>query len=439
MAQFYSPKPKTGKVSQPSIKVTVNDLDAFGQGIAKHRGKTLFIAGALPGEDVEIKITEDKRQYAKANVIRRFNDSPLRIKPHCVHFGQCGGCQQQHASPELQRQSKLAALQHLLERQSESPLTVGEILSGDAFHYRRRARLGLQYDVKSKRLIMGFRKTASNDLVEITQCPVLQEDLERLIIPLKVCLESLDRPDKLGHVELVSADSGLIIVLRHLSVLSTNDRQKLIDFAKQYRLSVYLAAKEQGLELLFGHEPYYAIDGLNLFFSPQGFIQVNKNINQKMIEKALEWLDINKDDRTLDLFCGVGNFTLPIAKRAGFVVGIEGVNDLVELGRRNAGHNQLNNVQFFHENLESDLSSQQWARQRFNKVLLDPARAGAFDVMSQLIKLSPQTIVYVSCNPATLARDCKILLTAGYKLKEICMIDMFPNTGHLESMILLTK
>lgn len=442
MAQFYSSKiNKTNKqTTRPkNTRVMIERLDAFGQGIAKLEGKTLFVANALPTEEVEVSIVEDKRQYAKAIVRQRFNDSSDRIKPECPHFGVCGGCQQQHIKPELQRQSKFDTLQRLLTKKNAIQVESTQIIHDEPYHYRRRVRLGLQYHTKQQRLIMGFRQAASNHLVEVTRCPVMRDEIEQLIEPLRACLSSLESVDKLGHVELAITDSGRLIVLRHLSQLSANDQQLLFSFAQQHEITFCVAFNDGELVRIYGDEPYYCIDGLTCFFNPQGFIQVNDKINQKMVNQALEWLDIKPDDCILDLFCGVGNFTLPIAKKAKSVIGVEGVNALVELGRRNASYNQLDNVEFFHENLESELHKQTWLKTRFTKIILDPARAGAFEVMPRLIELSPQLIVYVSCNPATLARDCELLLANGYKLKDIAMIDMFPNTNHLESMVLLVK
>jgi 23S rRNA (uracil1939-C5)-methyltransferase len=439
MVQFYSPKAKHNKPYHSMVTINIESLDAFGQGVGRHDGKTVFVNDALPGETVEAKIVEDKRQYAKAKLVKRLNDSDQRIKPRCPHFYRCGGCQQQHAAIELQRRSKQDALLRLVQRQTGAVLSESTIISGQPYHYRRRVRLGLQFDPKHGRLMMGFRQTATNELVEIECCPIMETVLEQLIQPLRQCLSSLQAVKKLGHVELVATESGVTVVLRHLSPISETDCHKLKDFAQRFDLSFYLAAGDHSLTLLCGNSPYYMLEGLKLAFNPQGFIQINREINQKMIEKALEWLDISSGDRLLDLFCGVGNFTLPMAKKAAEVVAVEGVNSLVELGRANAEFNQMKNIHFYHENLEADLSRQIWADKRFNKVLLDPARAGALEVMSEIVKLAPQTIVYVSCNPATLARDCNVLLPAGYKLKEICMIDMFPHTGHLESMVLLTK
>ncbi|VEA71885.1 23S rRNA (uracil(1939)-C(5))-methyltransferase RlmD [Serratia rubidaea] len=200
-----------------------------------------------------------------------------------------------------------------------------------------------------------------------------------------------------------------------------------------------MASDSEQLEKLCGDAPYYQVDGLRLDFSPRDFIQVNDAVNQQMVAQALEWLEIQPDDRVLDLFCGMGNFTLPLARRAKAVVGIEGVATLVANGQYNAHKNLLSNASFFHQNLEEDVERQPWAQQGFDKVMLDPARAGAAGVMSHIVKLAPARVVYVSCNPTTLARDSKALLSAGYRLARVRMLDMFPHTGHLESMALFIR
>ncbi len=221
-----------------------------------------------------------------------------------------------------------------------------------------------------------------------------------------------------------------------LEALKQGDRQALQQFAQQNATAVYLAPDSVRLEKLCGEAPYYQVDGLRLDFNPRDFIQVNDAINQQMVAQALEWLEIEPNDRILDLFCGMGNFTLPLAKRAKAVVGIEGVATLVANGQYNARRNRLSNVSFFHENLEDDVARQPWAAQGFDKVMLDPARAGAAGVISHIVKLAPERVVYISCNPTTLARDSKVLLDAGYRLARVRMLDMFPHTGHLESMAL---
>ena len=431
MAQFYSAKRRV--TTRQIITVTVNDLDPFGQGVARHQGKTLFIPGLLPQEQAEVTLVEDKKQYARAQVKRRLNDSPQRETPRCPHFGVCGGCQQQHASVALQQQSKRAALARLMKRD------VDDIIAAEPWGYRRRARLSLNYQPKTQQLQMGFRKANSSDIVDVVQCPVLVPQLEALLPAVRECLTALKSLRQLGHVELVQADNGPLMVLRHTAALPAADKEKLERFSQTHGLSLYLAPQSEILEHIRGDEPWYTSDGLRLVFSPRDFIQVNDGVNQQMVRTALAWLDIQPQDRVLDLFCGMGNFTLPLAKVAASVVGVEGVPALVEKARENAALNGLQNVTFFHENLEEDVTRQAWAKHGFDKILLDPARAGAPGVMAHIIKLAPQRVVYVSCNPATLARDSEALLQAGYRLQRLAMLDMFPHTGHLESIVLFER
>ncbi|EIV2083062.1 TPA: 23S rRNA (uracil(1939)-C(5))-methyltransferase RlmD [Klebsiella aerogenes] len=431
MAQFYSAKRRV--TTRQIITVTVNDLDPFGQGVARHQGKALFVPGLLPQEQAEVVLVEDKKQYARAQVKRRLNDSPQRVAPRCGHFGVCGGCQQQHASIELQQQSKRAALSRLMKRD------VDDIIAAEPWGYRRRARLSLNYQPKTQQLQMGFRKANSSEIINVVQCPVLVPQLEALLPAVRECLTSLQSQRQLGHVELVQADNGPLMVLRHTAALTAADKEKLERFSQTHGLSLYLAPQSEILEHIRGDEPWYTSDGLRLVFSPRDFIQVNDGVNQKMVRTALAWLDIQPQDRVLDLFCGMGNFTLPLAKAAASVVGVEGVPALVAKGRENAALNGLQNVTFFHENLEEDVTRQAWAKHGFDKILLDPARAGAPGVMAHIIKLAPRRVVYVSCNPATLARDSEALLQAGYCIQRLAMLDMFPHTGHLESIVLFER
>ena len=428
MAQFYSAKRRV--TTRQIITVTVNDLDPFGQGVARHQGKALFISGLLPQEQADVVVVEDKKQYARAQVKRRLSDSPQRQAPRCPHFGICGGCQQQHASIELQQQSKRSALARLMKRD------VDDIIAASPWGYRRWARLSLNYQPKSQQLQMGFRKANASEIVDVVQCPVLVPTLGALLPAVRECLSELKSVRQLGHVELVQADNGPLMVLRHTAALPAADKEKLERFSQSHGLSMYLAPQSEILEHIRGEAPWYTSDGLRLVFSPRDFIQVNDGVNQLMVRTALEWLDIQPQDRVLDLFCGMGNFTLPLAKRAAQVVGVEGVPALVAKGQENAALNGLHNVTFFHENLEEDVTRQAWAKHGFDKVLLDPARAGAAGVMLHIIKLAPRRVVYVSCNPATLARDSDVLLQAGYTIQRLAMLDMFPHTGHLESMVL---
>jgi 23S rRNA (uracil1939-C5)-methyltransferase len=431
MAQFYSAKRRV--TTREIITVTVNDLDPFGQGVARHNGKALFVNGLLPQESAEITLTEDKKQYARGKVKRRLNDSPERETPRCPYFGVCGGCQQQHASVALQQRSKRAALQRMMKHE------VDEVIDGTPWGYRRRARLSLNYQPKTQQLQMGFRKANASDIVDIRQCPVLVPRLEALLPALHDCLNHLKSARQLGHIELVLADNGPLMVLRHTAALPVADKEKLECFSHTHDVALYLAPQSEILEHVAGGAPWYTSNGLRLTFSPRDFIQVNDGVNQKMVAAALAWLDVQPEDRVLDLFCGMGNFTLPLAQHAAEVIGVEGVPALVEKGRENAALNHLQNVTFFHENLEEDVTRQAWAKHGVDKVLLDPARAGAPGVMAHIIKLAPTHMVYVSCNPATLARDSDALLQAGYQIQRLAMLDMFPHTGHLESMVLFVR
>ncbi|WP_075183196.1 23S rRNA (uracil(1939)-C(5))-methyltransferase RlmD [Pantoea sp. 1.19] len=435
MAQFYSAKRRV--TSRQPVTVTIESLDPFGQGVARHHGKTLFVRGALPGEQVEVTLEEDKRQFARGKASRILLASDQRVTPRCPHFGRCGGCQQQHAAPTLQQHSKTTALARLLSRETGQPIAAADIalLAGDPWGYRRRARLSLSWNSAQQRLEMGFRREGSHELVTIDRCPVLMPSLDALLVPLRHCLNSLAGLRQLGHVELVQADSGPLLVLRHLAALSVDDRQKLERFSHQHRLALFLSAQSDSLEQVCGERPWYRVGGVRLNFSPRDFIQVNREVNALMVDQAIRWLDLQPEDRVLDLFCGMGNFTLPIGNLAQNVTGVEGVAALVEMGRYNALQNNLQNVTFWHENLDADVTTQPWAAQGFTKVLLDPARAGAAGVMQQIVRLNPTSVVYVSCNAATLARDSRTLLQAGYHLDRVAMLDMFPHTGHLESMV----
>lgn len=440
MVQFYSPKKRSVKKQATTLEVTASALDANGQGIAHAEGKTIFVKGLLPQETARIRLTEEKRQFAKGEVIKRLTTSGQRITPHCEYYERCGGCQQQHVPIALQRTTKASVLSHLIKRETGVVISAEPVIAGAEYGYRRRARLGLRYQPE-KGLVMGFRQERSNDLVMIKKCPVLKPQLNDLLSPLWTCLKQLTSVRDLGHVEMVLADNGPLVILRHLSPLSESDKQSLRDFSQTHQVTMCLAGDNSEIARLTSieKEPFYQIEGLNLRFAPTDFIQVNDEINPKMVAQAIEWLDLSPEDRVLDLFCGMGNFTLPIAKHVSEVVGIEGVPALVEMAKKNAELNQLGNAHFWHADLSADFSAMSWSKEGFNKVLLDPARAGALEVMSHIVKLSAEKIVYVSCNPTTLARDSKILLDSGYQLTGLKMLDMFPQTGHLESMALFSR
>lgn len=442
MVNFYTLTKK--KFIPQQLTLTVSSIDAFGQGVANHKGKTIFVKSALPGETVDIQLTEDKKNYAKAKVIKYHNLSTNRVTPQCDYYQKCGGCELQHISSHLQQQAKYNSLIKLLQKESgTSLLHIAEhspqIIADQPYHYRRRARLAI--NIIKGELYIGFRQAESNQIINITHCPVLVKQLDVLLSPLQHCLRKIKQKQALGHIELMCVDSGIVLVLRHTMPLSETDTNLLKQFAENNNLSLYLHGTDL-VHIIGNTEHYYLINQLKLTFSPLDFIQVNSNVNQKMIAQALEWLNLKSTDKVLDLFCGMGNFSLPMARLCKSVTGIEGVKALVEKAKFNTILNSNNlcaKTNFLTSNLEDREQFSQWNQPTFNKVLLDPARAGALNVTAEIVKMEPSKIVYISCNPATLARDSKLLVKAGYHIAKVAILDMFPQTKHIESMLLLTK
>lgn len=444
MAQFFK-SVRTNSVKNHILKnVQVEKLDHQGRGIAYFQNKPLFIDGALSGESLDIEISESKKRYSKG-VIRKINQaSGWRIDAPCPHYHECGGCHLQHVKHEQQIEIKSAGLLSLFTRfAKQTALQLAPPITDNAWAYRRTARFGLHYDKKSKRLKMGFRRALSNDLIDQNVCPVLIPELEQLILPLKLFLNALQSKADLGHIELISADQGAVVLLRHLKELPAADIVLIKQFSEQYRLNFFTQDSAHALRCLSGTEQLsYQLTQwqCSLNFSASDFLQVNSNVNQKMVAQALNWLALDKDDIVLDLFCGLGNFTLPIATKVKAVVGIEGIQKMVDRAGDNASLNKLGNATFYQADLGADdLDKQPWAVQKFNKVLLDPARAGAFECMGFIAALKPSHIVYVSCDPVTLARDSQLLLEKGYKLDRLGLLDMFPQTAHMESMALFVR
>lgn len=361
------------------------------------------------------------------------------MEPFCPHYHECGGCDLQHLDYDQQLTYKQQTLRQLMRKFSGNDIELDAPLLGDSLAYRRRARVSLFVDKKTRQLHFGFRKKQSKQIAQVTDCPVLAPELNVLLPDIYSALKAFKKPEQLGHVELVLGDNGPCITLRHLSALTTVETNALTELAKRHHVSLYLMPATDQLNLVEGDMPFYQEVGVKIPFAPNNFIQVNQAVNKKMVKQAVEWLDPQKSDRVLDLFCGVGNFSLPIAKLAKHVVGVEGVAEMVEKATNNASLNQINNAQFYHANLEQDFEGQVWAAERFDKVLLDPARAGASGIIDQVSELGAQRVVYVSCNPATLARDSQSLMEQGYKLTKLGMLDMFPHTSHLESMALFEK
>ncbi|MGF1775306.1 23S rRNA (uracil(1939)-C(5))-methyltransferase RlmD [Vibrio nomapromontoriensis] len=438
MARFFKPTKQTA-FSKKHQEMVIARLDHHGAGIAYQNKKPVFIEGALPDETVLVQLTETKSKYSKANLIKVIKPSAQRVKPLCPHYEACGGCTQQHLSLDDQRQYKQQALSQLMSKFAGQQLSLSDSVIGAGTGYRRRARLSLYADKVKGHLQMGFRRKQSKQLVEIDGCPVLDSQLNALIPEFRALLTSFQHPHTLGHLELVMADNGPVAVLRHMQPLTEGDEQRLLQLAKTHDLTLYLMPESGVLNRVHGDVAQYRETGVTLPFLPTHFIQVNQNINQEMVAQALSWLAPTKQERVLDLFCGLGNFTLPLAKLSQQVVGVEGIQDMVDWATNNAALNKLDNVEFYQANLEEALTNSPWAEQKFDAILLDPARAGATGVIDQVSGLGATRVLYVSCNPATLARDSQSLIAQGYTLKKLGMMDMFPQTSHLESMALFEK
>lgn len=438
MAQFFKPQPKARP--QGRLTLNVSQLDLHGVGVARHQGKAIFVEGALPGEEVQVSLQEEKKQFALARLEKVLRPADQRQTPFCPHYSQCGGCTLQHMPVPQQQQAKMTGIRELFARQAEIALPEAEaVIQGEAMGYRRVCRLAVKYDKKARLARLGFRRRQSNELVEVSQCPVLAPRLSALIDPLRALINSLKGFRDLGHLELYDTDSRPLLLVRHNGQPSEGDRQRLVQFAQQHELDCYLQTEGEPEPLLAIQAPVYGVADVRLNYLPGDFLQVNDRVNQALVATVLDWLAPTPDDKVLDLFCGLGNFTLPLARHCAEVVGVEGVPAMVARARQNALSNGIDNARFYCADLAEDFTGQSWAREGFDLVLLDPARPGAWQTIGHLCRLAPRRIVYVSCNPVTAARDCAPLQAAGYRVVRWRMLDMFPHTGHVESILLFEQ
>jgi 23S rRNA (uracil1939-C5)-methyltransferase len=424
----------TGKKQRLTIERLSND----GRGIGFVDGRTWFVAGALAGEDLEARVLGAHGKVVEARTERVFTASALRRPAPCAHFGRCGGCSVQHMPHDEQLALKQRMLAEQLSRVAGvEPDEWAAPLTGDEFAYRRRARIAVRWDVKAKRLDVGFRAASSQDIIAIDQCPVLVQALQPIMTALSEMLRRLSKPQALGHVELFSGSANALL-LRHTAPLADKDLDILKAFCETHDAQLWLHGEngpqpvDASAQLGFRLEPW----NLELAYRPGDFVQVNAQVNTAMIQQALEWLAPSPDERVLDLFCGLGNFALPLAQITREVVAVEGVETMVQRATDNAVSNDLHNVKFFQADLSQPLDKAPWVAEGFRAVLLDPPRDGAFEVVGKLKSLGAERLLYVSCNPATLARDTVELIKQGYRLKRAGILDMFPQTAHVEAMAL---
>ena len=423
----------------------VVDLAHDGRGIARVDGKTVFVDGALPTERVRLRVFKRRRTFDEALLVEILAASPDRVDPKCAHFGVCGGCSLQHLSPAAQLAAKQRQLLDNLERIGHAkPRHVLEPIRGPAFGYRRRARLGVKYVHKKGRVLAGFREREKPYIAELRRCETLIERFATLPEDLAALVERLTIRDRVPQVEVAAGDETAALVFRVMGPPTAEDLGRLEEFGRHQGVSIYL--QSGGLDTITplgtAAPLTYTVDGgrVTLEFGPADFIQVNRDINVAMIEAAMNLLQPSATDRVLDLFCGLGNFTLPIARRAGRVVGVEGDRTLVAKARANADRNFIGNAEFHPDNLFEPAGFGPWASGPYDLVLLDPPRAGALAIMERMAQWAPKRVVYISCHPGSLARDAGILIeTKGFQLVGAGVMDMFPHTTHVESIAVFER
>jgi 23S rRNA (uracil1939-C5)-methyltransferase len=417
------------------------------KGVTHIDGKATFVSGALPGERIRFRYTSRRRKYDEGRVVEVLKASSQRVEPRCRQFGVCGGCSLQHQDPVAQvdakQQAMLDALQHIGQVKPDRilPPLVGESRWG----YRHKARLGVRYVPKKGGALVGFRERGSSYVADIDTCHILHPRVGQLLPALGELIDDLSIRRQIPQIEMAMGDSVCVLIFRMLEPPSEADRHKLTVFGPQHQVVIY--QQDGGLETIrpLAGEPvdlFYQLPDydLTLHFLPNDFTQVNSDINRQMVRRAVEMLQLEPTDRVLDLFCGLGNFTLPLARRAAEVTGVEGDAGLIARARVNAQCNHIANVRFYTANLYETLDNEPWLLDSFSKVLLDPPRSGAQEVLEHLPKLGVERIVYVSCYPGTLARDAGVLVNElGYRLNAAGVMDMFPHTTHVESLALFTK
>lgn len=452
----------------PDFGIAIDDLSHDGRGVGRREGKAVFVSGALPGERVRARQTAKSRHFDEAVALEVIEASPDRVVPRCAHFGVCGGCALQHLDEGKQIEAKARVLRENLARIGQvEPREWFAPIRDAQWGYRRKGRLSVRWVEKKGKALVGFREQDPRFVADLTECHTVIPGLGRRLPALSALVESLDGRRTIPQIEFIAGDGALdtspgtvdggreggvlALVFRHLEPLSAGDLDKLTDFAKREGLAVFLQPGgvdtvaplwPEQVELHFdlSAADVGAAEGLRLQFRPLDFIQVNAGLNRKMIARAIDLLALKPGERVLDLFCGLGNFTLPIARRGFEVVGVEGDAGLVARARRNAEANGLPNARFFAADLAKDLAGEPWMQGGFDKLLIDPPRAGAAEMLAQLPLKGIPRIVYVSCHPGSLARDAGFLVKErGYTLLGAGVMDMFPHTAHVESIAVFER
>lgn len=429
----------------------IHDLSHDGRGVGRHQEKVTFVHGALPEERVHARLIGRNRRFDEAVALSVEQASADRVDPRCPWFGYCGGCALQHLSHPAQLKWKQSRLAENFRRIGQvEPARWLEPIAAEPWHYRRRARLSARLVPGKGRVLVGFREIGGRYVADIEHCAILDPAFSQRLMSLSELIDGLSTPDRIAQVECAAGDEAAVIVLRHLEPLTEQDHEQLIQWSQDNTvhgrpIAVYLQPK--GPDTVHRltpevHELSYRLDqyGLEMHFHPQHFIQINAAVNRDLIDRALELMRPQSDEHILDLFCGLGNFSLPLATGAGQVTGVELEPALIQAASTNAERNQLSNASFVAADLTQDVDQLAFMKTRYDGVLIDPPRSGAAEILPLVAATKTRRLVYVSCDPATLARDAGMLVQHyGYRLEAAGIADMFPHTAHVESIALFTR
>lgn len=434
------------KLSDQPFELEVSSFDTKGLGLAEFEGKKLHVFDALPGEKVIARNLFGRKNKGKVETLEVLRSSADRVEARCPSFGNCGACSQQHMSMDSQLARKQTALlRSLQEVGGVEPGQVYAPLDASHWNYRRKARLSVRDVIAKERVLIGFRERNGRYVAEMDKCHILHTVVAEALPKLSCLIQTLDCRSSIPQIEVACGDVRCAMIIRHLEELSGRDIESLRSFAHETGLGIFLQASgPDSVELL---EPAdfqleYAFEDLDLRFQfePLDFIQVNGELNQQMVMRALELLDPQAEDNILDLFCGLGNFTLPLARGGGQVTGLEGSSEMVERARSNAVLNGLSNVEFHQADLYKPTDTPPWPQARYNKILLDPPRSGAQDLLPWIAASGVNKVLYISCNPETLARDAGILVNQhNFSFSGAGVMNMFPHTHHSEAIALFER
>jgi 23S rRNA (uracil1939-C5)-methyltransferase len=430
-------------VALEELILDIESLDGEGRGVArKPEGKVVFVEDALPGERVAARVVKQRAKFDVAAATRTLNASASRRPARCAHFGICGGCATQHVEMRTQMAAKQRWLEENLARIGKTrPETILPIIYGEEWGYRRRARLSVRRVARKGGVLVGFHERRSSYIADMHQCPVMPEHISALINPLRALVDALSVRQRLPQIEVAVGDNASALVFRHLEPLQAADERLLCEFGERHGVHLWLQPGAPETAHPFhprDSELYYTLPefGVRIGFRPTDFTQVNHGVNRVLVSRAVRLLDPQPGERVADLFCGLGNFSLPLARRGAQVIGFEGNAELVERARTNAAANQLM-AQFEVLDLFKQAPN---AYGPFEQILLDPPREGAVEIAKALPANWPQRIVYVSCDPATLARDVGVMVhTKGFRLAAAGVVNMFPHTAHVESIALFER